>query len=69
MRFKVGDLIRANDLNRPEVIKQYGIGIVTEDAGWQTGMEPNEHGIWVQWANKSEPTHQYTLYFERVQCK
>ena len=69
MRFKVGDLIQANDLNRPEVIKQYGIGIVTEDAGWQSGMDSGEHGIWVQWANESEPKHQYTLYFERVPCK
>ena len=69
MRFKVGDLIRANDLNRPEVIEDYGIGIVVEDAGRQEGMVLGEHGIWVQWPNKPEPLHQYTLYFERVPCK
>ena len=69
MRFKVGDLIRANDLNRPEVIKQLGIGIVTGDTGWQEGMELGEHGVLVQWPDKSKPTHQYSLYFERVPCK
>ena len=69
MRFKVGDLIQANDLNRAEVIKEYGIGIVVGDAGVQEGMASGEHSIYVQWANKPKPTHQYTLYFERVPCK
>ena len=60
MRFKVGDLIRANDLNGPEVIKQYGIGIVTGDAGWQKAWS-QVSTVLVQWLTSPNP-HTNTRY-------
>lgn len=69
MRFEIGDLVQGNDLNKPEVIRHYGIGIVTDVTRWESGMDFGEHGIMVLWAGQSIPQRQYTLYFERVPCK